>query len=142
MLKWDLLKRSLRLEGWDYKIKREAMSLLNAVTSFEFIISFIGLYRLLHPLAAISNRLQERGVDIIEAYDNASSVIKDIKAQGRIFDKEFSVIFEQAERVATRVGTQTSVPRIAKNNLTETILKVIVLKIITDEYFQFLSLIN
>ena len=62
--------------------------MLNAVTSFEFIISLIRLYRLLHPLAGITNRLQGRGVDIIEAYDDVSSVIKDInRAQGRILIK-------------------------------------------------------
>ena len=44
--------------------------MLNAVTSFEFIISLIRLYRLLHPLAGITNRLQGRGVDIIEDYDD------------------------------------------------------------------------
>ena len=54
-------------EGWNYKTKREATSLLNAITSFEFIISLIGLYRLLHPLAGITKGLQGRGVDIIEA---------------------------------------------------------------------------
>ena len=31
-------------EGWDYKTKREATPLLNAVTSFEFTISLTGLY--------------------------------------------------------------------------------------------------
>ena len=57
MLKWDLLEYT---EVW------EARGLLNAVTSYVF--SLIGLYRLLHPLAGITNRLQGRGVDIIEAY--------------------------------------------------------------------------
>ena len=61
--------------------------LLNAVTSFEFIISLIVFYRLLNPLAGITNRLKRRGVGIIEAYDNVSSVKKDIKAQGRILIK-------------------------------------------------------
>ena len=74
MLKWDLLKE----EGWDYKTKWKATLLLITVTSFEFIIYLIGLYRLLHPLAGITNCLQGRGVDIIEAYDDVSSVIKDL----------------------------------------------------------------
>ena len=77
MLKWDLLEYT---EVW------EARELLNAVTSYVF--SLIGLYRLLHPLAGITNRLQGRGVDIIEAYDDVSSVIKDInRAQVRILIK-------------------------------------------------------
>ena len=105
------------IEGWDYKTKREATSLLNAVTSFEFIISLIGLYRLLNTLAGTTDRLQGRGVDIIEAYDDVSSVIKDIKSTRKNIDKEFSVIFEQAERVAAKVGTQPSMPRIAKKQV-------------------------
>ena len=124
-------------ESWDYKAKREAMSLLNVVTSFEFIISFIRLCRFLHPLASITNRLQGRGVDIIEAYGDVSNVIKSTRKN---IDKEFSVIFEQAERVAAKVGKQPSMPRIAKRQ--EPLLKVIVLKLITDEYLQFHSLIN
>ena len=74
-------------EGWDYKTKRKATSLLNAVTSFEFIISLIGLHRLLHPLAGITNRFQGHGVDIIETYDDVSSVIKDIKSTRKNIDK-------------------------------------------------------
>ena len=55
-------------EGWYCITKREPTSLLNAVTSFEFIISLIAFYRLLHPLAGINNHLQGRSVNIIEAY--------------------------------------------------------------------------
>ena len=104
-------------EGRDYKTKREATLLLNAGTSFEFIISLIALYKLLHPLAGITNCLQERGVDIIEAYDDLSSAIKDIKSKRKNIDKEFSVIFEQAERIAAKVGTQPSMARIAKKRV-------------------------
>ena len=106
MLKWDLLEYT---EVW------EARGLLNAVTSYVF--SLIGLYRLLHPLAGITNRLQGRGVDIIEAYDDVSSVIKDIKSTMKNIDKEFSVIFEQTEQVAAKVETQPSMPRIAKKQV-------------------------
>ena len=77
-------------EGWDYKTKREATSLLNAVISFGFIISLIRLYRFLHPLAGITNRLQGRGVYIIEAYDGVSSVIKDIKSTKKNIGYYFS----------------------------------------------------
>ena len=106
-----------KTKGWDYKTKREATSLLNAVTSFEFIISLIGLYRLLNTLAGTTDRLQGRGVDIIEAYDDVSSVTKDIKSTRKNIDKEFSVIFEQAERITAKVGAQPSMPRIAKKQV-------------------------
>ena len=108
----------------------------------KFIISPIGLYKLLHPLAGITNRLQGRGADIIETYNDVLSAIKDIKSTRKNIDKEFSMIFEQVERVDAKIGTQPSMPCIAKSKLTEIILKIIVLKLISDEYLQFLSLIN
>ena len=53
------------------------MSLLHAVTSFEFIICLVRLYRLLHPLAGITNRLYRRRVNIIEVCDDVSNLIFD-----------------------------------------------------------------
>ena len=104
-------------ESWDYKTKREATSFLNAVTSFEFIVSFIELRRLFHPLAGIINCLKERGVGIIEVYVDVSSAIKFIKSTRKNIAKEFSVMFEQAERVAAKVGTQPSITHIAKKQV-------------------------
>ena len=75
-------------EGWNYKTKREATSLINVVLSFEFSISLIRLYKLLNPLTGINNHSQRRGVDIIETYDNLSSVIKDIKSIRNNIHKE------------------------------------------------------
>ena len=83
---------------WDYKTKREATSLLNSVTSFEFIFSLIRLYRLLHPITDITNRLQGRSVVITEAYDDVSSVIKDIKSTRKNIDKEFSLILNKLNK--------------------------------------------
>ena len=101
-------------EGWGYKTKREATSLLNAVSSFEFIISLIGLHRLLHPLAGITCCLQGHSVNIAEAYDDTLGVMKDIKTTRKNVNKEFSVILVQAERVAAKVGTQSSTLHITK----------------------------
>ena len=77
-------------EGWDYTTKREATSLINTAPSFEFIISLIGLYKLLHSLAGITNRSERRGVDITETYDNLLCVIKDIKSIRNNIDKELA----------------------------------------------------
>ena len=83
---------------WDYKTTREATSLLSSVTSLEFIFSLIRLYRLLHPLTGITNRLQGRIVVIIEAYDDVPSVIKDIKSTRKNIDKEFSLILNKLNK--------------------------------------------
>ena len=44
-------------------------------------------------------------------------MIKDIKSIRKNIDKEFSVIFEQAERAAAKVGTQPSMPCIVKKQV-------------------------
>ena len=67
---------------------------------------------IVHALAGKTNRLQGCGVDIIKVYDDVSSVINDIKSTRKNIDKEFSVTFEQVERVAAKEGTQTSMPRL------------------------------
>ena len=104
MLKWNHLKKKYT-KDWDYKTKRETTLLLNAVTSFEFMD------------CTPTSRYKERGVDIIDVYDDVSSVIKDKKSTRKNIDKEFRVTFEQVERVAAKNGTQTSMPRIAKRQV-------------------------
>ena len=103
------------IESWNYKNKTGSNVVFkNAFISLQCIISFIGLYKLLHPLGGIANRLQERGVDITEAYDEVSRVIKDTKSARKNIDKRLSFVFEQAERVAAKVVVQPSMTRIAK----------------------------
>ena len=77
--------------------------MLHAVTYFQFIVSLIGLYRFLHPLAGITNHLQGCGVDIIETFDDVSNVIKDINSTKNNFD--------------LKVGKLPSMPRIAKKQV-------------------------
>ena len=47
-------------------------------------------------------------------YDNVSGAIKGIKSTRKNIDTEFSVIFEQVEREAAKVGTQPSILCIMK----------------------------
>ena len=91
----------------------------NVLSCHRLLVIYIsGLYRLLNPPASVTNCLQVRGVDIIEAYEDISSVIKDI------------------------ISTIKNIEKKKKNKSTETTLKLIVLKHVTDKYLQFLSLIN
>jgi len=58
--------------GWDAKSKSEAASLLNCITSFDFILSFVLAYHMLLHLAGITVKLQSSTIDILEAYENVS----------------------------------------------------------------------
>ena len=50
-------------------------------------------------LADMSNRLQCRGIDILKAYYNISSVINDIKNKHGNIEEELSMVFKQTEQL-------------------------------------------
>ena len=66
-------------KGWDAKSTVEATQFLKLLTKFEFVTGMIALYRLLHPVAVITQRLQERTIDVIDAYQNVNVCIGDIQ---------------------------------------------------------------
>ena len=61
------------IKGWDARSKLEATQFLNSLTKFEF-----ALYRLLHPVAGITQKLQGRTINVIDAYQNVNTCIEDI----------------------------------------------------------------
>ena len=69
---------SVHKNGWDSKTKEDAASYLNAITEFEFFISLVSLYRLLHPLVGITQNLQGSSFDIIKAYKEVEGCIQDM----------------------------------------------------------------
>ena len=95
-----------RTTGWDAHVKREATSFLNALTKFEFIVGIIVLYRLLHPVAVLTSKLQGRNIDIIEAYESANRCIEDMKYVRENIDNEFDQIFKHAEQMAIKLDFQ------------------------------------
>ena len=64
---------------WDAKSKVEATQFLNSLIKFEFVIGMIALYRLLHPVAGITQKLQGCTIDVVDAYQNVSTCIEDIQ---------------------------------------------------------------
>ncbi|XP_065658132.1 uncharacterized protein LOC136082646 [Hydra vulgaris] len=66
---------------------------LKAITThcsshFEFIIGIITLYRLLHPLSYITERLQGRTTNIVYAYSNIQETIDDLNHLRKNVEKE------------------------------------------------------
>jgi len=53
---------------WDAKTKTEATSLMHAITSFEFIVTFMTCYHLLSHLSGVVVKLQSTTLDILQAY--------------------------------------------------------------------------
>lgn len=97
--------------GWDPKSRSDANSLQTAITSFDFIISFMITYQLLSHLSAVTVKLQGTNIDILEAYAMIQDV-KDIYTSLRDnMDETFRTIYSHAVRVADKVGVEPSKPR-------------------------------
>ena len=86
---------------------------MNLLTKFESVIGMIALYRLLHPVAGIMQKLQGCTIDVIDAYQNVNTCIEDIQLLRENVDQEPDVIFKQAVRTADQL-----------NNLLKTLLVV------------------
>ena len=98
-------------DGWDPKTKEDVASYLHAVTKFEFIIGLVYLYRLLHLLVGISQTLQGSSIDVVKAYNHVQSSIDDMKLLRENMDDEFKIIYQQSERMATKLSVEPVIPR-------------------------------
>ena len=98
-------------DGWDPKTKQDATSYLHAVTKFEFIIGLVSLYRLLHPLVGITQTLQGSSIDVVKAYNHVQSSTDDMKLLRENMDDEFKIIYQQSERMATKLSVEPAIPR-------------------------------
>ena len=105
------------IKGWDPKGKVEATQFLNSLTKFEFVIGMIALYRLLHPVAGITQKLQGRTIDVIDAYQNINTCIEDIQLLRENVDQESDVILKQTVRMADQLNAKSNIPRVAEKQI-------------------------
>ena len=73
--KYDL---NLYDDPWDNNTKHDAVSLLNAITEFGFIIVFMIIYQGLSALAGISVGLQRKALDVYDAFSKVSKTVKSL----------------------------------------------------------------
>ena len=102
---------SVYKDGWDSKTKEDATGYLNAITKFGFLIGLVSLYRLLHPLAGITQNLQGRSIDIIKAYNEVEGCIQDMQHMRQTIDEEFHKIYKQTERLAEKLHVGPAIPK-------------------------------
>ena len=81
-------------KGWSTKDKQEASSYLHALSNFNFIIALTSLYRLMHPSAGITKKLQGRSIDVVHAFNEVESVVNDLGAVRSNIDSEFDTIYK------------------------------------------------
>ena len=77
----------------------------------------ITLYRLLHPVARITQESQGRTTDVIDSYQNVNICIEDIQLLRENVDQESDVIFKQAVRMADQLNVEPNISRVAQKKI-------------------------
>ena len=72
---------------------------------------------MLHPVAGITQKLQRRTIDVIDAYQNVDTCIEDIQLLRKYVDQECDVIFKQAMRMVDQLNVEPNIPRVAKKQI-------------------------
>ena len=101
--------KKIQTDKWETKSKKEATLFLNILTDFEFII--ITLYRLMQPIASITQQLQERAIDVVSTYTEVKDCISDIDYLRNSIKDEFPKIYQQVVRMGMKLSVTPSIPR-------------------------------
>jgi hypothetical protein len=78
--KHHLAKYGSLYAGWGTRNCAEAHQMMAGITSFTFIIGFMTVYQYLSHLAAITVKLQQKALDIVEAHEMIKEVTSVYKA--------------------------------------------------------------
>ena len=96
---------------WDCDTKGMANSLLRGLTDFEFIVVFLIAYQFLSHLSGITIKLQSATLDIVDAYQKINEVKHYYEEIRKNISVQFHVIYQQAERMASKVNATVLKPR-------------------------------
>ena len=114
--------KNVYTDGWSSDSKKEATSHLQALSEFEFITGIVSLYRLLHPLAEITQKFQGRTIDVVAAYTQVQPCNSDMEHMRESIEEDYQQIFKHSERLAATLCIEPSIPRtvarqIYRNNI-------------------------
>lgn len=97
---------------WDTANRTEAREILSSITRFDFIVVFLIMYQYLSHLSGVTIQLQSTTLDIIDAHAMVDSIKDVYKQERRKVQVGFQAIYDQSVRLAEKVGTIPSMPRI------------------------------
>ena len=94
---------------WNTGTKRDASGLLQDITNFEFVMTFVIGYLYLSHMSALTMKLQRKSNDIFKAFTMVSSVLKSHQDMDEMYDDAY----EKAMAMAAKVGVAPTAPRVA-----------------------------
>lgn len=100
---------------WDSKAVTEANGLLHQLTSWPFIVTFRCAAYLFGFTKSLSTMLQGRSMDIVQAYEEITLILKELEDIRCHAEKEFGKLFSLSEDMGRRVGIEdVTMPRTNK----------------------------
>ena len=97
---------------WDRETKTKAQGLLANLKTFGFISTFLITKNSLGTLKPIAAKLQKKEQDVFQAYSMIDDTIKAVARVRSNIEEECHERFEDASRLADKIGATVSVPRI------------------------------
>ena len=97
----------------------------------------IALYRLLNRVAGITQKLQGRTTDVIDANQNVNTCIEDIQLLRENVDQESDVISKHAVRMTDQLNVEPNIPIVAKKQFIEKMYQLIRLKSTINELLSY-----
>ena len=97
---------------WDRETKTKAKGLLANLKTFRFIFTFLITKNSLGTLKPIAAKLQKKDQDVLQAYSMIDDTIKAVARVRSNIEEECHEWFEDASRLADKIGATVSVPRI------------------------------
>ena len=97
------------LEDLERKGDAKARSFVCSIKKFDFIITLVAVQSVLQPLVPLSDMLQQKGVDLIEAISESRIIIEQLNRK-RNNDESWDELFEKARKLADTIEEAPSIP--------------------------------
>ena len=106
----DLVKMNAD-RSWNPKICKEALNLFYSIVSFEFIVSFVMVARVLEVTRPLTKQLQSVSIDVIESTEKLSLLTSMLMRLRTEIDAIHEDWYTEAVKLAGKVGTVPLQPR-------------------------------
>ncbi|VDI37412.1 Hypothetical predicted protein [Mytilus galloprovincialis] len=122
---------------WNRENNVRATALLNELTQYEFIVTFLTVYKVLSRLEGVTVKLQTKMQDIFDALDVIEEVKSVYQEMRKNVEEYFNVVFLHSERMAEAVGQTSQMPRIVGRQIHKSNVKAATPK---EYYFKNLAI--
>ena len=97
----------------DPSSRARASAILNVICSFNFIITFLVVYKMLSHLSGITVKLQGSTIDIVQAFSEIESITDNYKSLRTDINEQLHRIYEHAVFMAAKFNVEQERPGIA-----------------------------